>query len=79
MKLMIIDAERTVMHTFTAFQNTIRQIAEDDTIDDTTIVEQITTTLLTSKAFHCTYMGNVHAQCTCRVIETACTVNFELK
>ena len=55
-ELMISDAERVVMHTFTAFQNTIRQITEDDTI---ITVEQITTTLLTSKTFQCAYMGNV--------------------
>jgi hypothetical protein len=48
-----------VMHDLITFQYTIRIIAEDDLIDETTTAEQITTALLTSNPFNCTYAGRV--------------------
>ena len=58
-RLLIRNAEKMAMHNLTAFQCTIRTIAEDDLIDETTTAEQITTALLTSSPFNCTYTGRV--------------------
>ena len=43
---LVIDDPENELHTFTAFQNMIRKITEDDTIDETTTTERITITLM---------------------------------
>ena len=58
MELVIGDPENA-LHIFTAFQNTIRKNTEDDTIDETTIAEGITTILLLLKPFTCSHAGCV--------------------
>ena len=45
--------------TFTAFQNSIKNITEDDAIDGGTSAEQVTLALLKSTTFNCTYSGNI--------------------
>ena len=54
-KLVIGD----VLHTFTAFQHTVKKNTEDDTIDETTIAERIMIILLLSKPFICSYAGRM--------------------
>ena len=45
--------------TLTAFERSIKNITEDDTIDGDTSAETVTTALLKSRTFNCTYSGNV--------------------
>ena len=49
----------TEVLTLTALKSMIQKMAEDDAIDKFTIIEEITTSLLTLKPFIATYNGNV--------------------
>ena len=51
--------KNTEVLTLTALKSMIQTIAEDDAIDESTTIEEITTSLLTSKPFIVTYNGNV--------------------
>ena len=51
--------KNTEVLTFSALKSTIQTIAEDDTIDESTTIEENTMSLLTSKPFIVTYNGNI--------------------
>ena len=55
-KLVIRDEEKK-LHTLMAFQNQIRKITGDDTIDEVTRADEVTKSLLNSELFTCTYTG----------------------
>ena len=58
-RLLIIGAEEEETRTFTAFQKSIVQITGDDTINGYTSEEKVTTALLKSMNFNCTYSGSI--------------------
>ena len=54
------EVEEFEARTLTAFERSIKNITEDDTIDgDTSAAMTVTTALLKSRTFNCTYSGNV--------------------
>ena len=59
-KLVVRDRQTNELHTFTAFEDQIQKITGHDTaIDDVKRAEKVTTNLLNSEVFKCTYIGTI--------------------